>query len=125
MSKVLVISQVESDGTLAKPGLEALAKGIELSGALAGSSLVVGLFGASVEKAANQISSSPAASYLGVQGAEFAQARYATDALAIQELVRNVEPAFIIAAGTSRIMRAISGAAARVKEQSTLTFLIS
>jgi electron transfer flavoprotein alpha subunit len=49
-----------------------------------------------------------------VEGDEFAQPRYSTDAAAAEAICRTVAPELIVAAGTSRWMRALPGVAARI-----------
>jgi electron transfer flavoprotein alpha subunit len=80
---VLFLSHVEADGSLCKAASEALgaAKGL-------GGELTVGLYGADVQKAADQIAGCGAAKFLGVAGADFTDARYATDAAADRKSTR-------------------------------------
>ena len=53
-----------------------------------GGSLMVGLIGADVQAAANQVAGAGAAKILGVSGPEFSQARYATDAAAAEAIAQ-------------------------------------
>ncbi len=88
METILLLAHVESDGSLAKPALEALAAAKALQEALEGASLVVGLGGAEAGSAARQIGfvrGKPLAGRRRV--AEFAQPRYVTDAAAAEALV--------------------------------------
>ena len=100
METILFVAHTEADGLLAKAALEALGAAIELAAALAGSPLVVGLYGAQVAAAANQIANCGTAKFLGVAGAEFGQARYATDAAAIEALARAAQATIVVSAGT-------------------------
>ena len=110
MEKILLLAHVEADGSLAKPALEALAAAKSLQA----ETLVVGLVGAQVEAAANQIGSCGASRWLGVEGAEFALSRYATDAAAAEALARVSGATLVIAAGTSRWSRCLAGVAQRL-----------
>jgi electron transfer flavoprotein alpha subunit len=103
-----LLAHTESDGTLAKPALEALAAAIALGGPL-----TVGLVGASVQPAGDQIASC-GARFLGVSGAAFAQARYSTDAAAAEAICREAGAAIVIAPATSRWSRALPGVAYRL-----------
>ena len=109
MEPVLLLAHTEADGTLGKPALEALAAALALGGELS-----VGLAGAAVEPAANQIGGCGAARVLGVSGEQFGQARYATDAAAAEALCRASGAAIVIAASTSRWARTLAGVAYRL-----------
>jgi electron transfer flavoprotein alpha subunit len=115
MSKILFLAHTESDGSLAKPHLEALQTARRLSTELPGTSLVAGLVGESVQAAAESIANCGAARFLGVAGSEFAQGRYATDAAALEAIGRVVEPTLVVAAGTSRWNRVLPAVAHRLK----------
>ena len=88
METILLLAFSEADGSLAKPALEVLGAAKTLNDALAGSKLVVGLVGQIVQPAADAIAGCGAAAFLGVAGAEFAPARYATDAAAAEALAK-------------------------------------
>jgi electron transfer flavoprotein alpha subunit len=114
METILFVAHTEADGQLAKPALEALGAAVELAAALGGSSLVVGLYGAQVGAAANQVANCGAAKFSGVAGAEFAQARYATDAAAIETLARAAQATIVVSPGTSRVARVLAGVSHRL-----------
>jgi electron transfer flavoprotein alpha subunit len=109
METILLLAHTEPDGTLAKPALECLTAALALGGAL-----TVGLVGARVEAAANQIAGCGAARFLAVTGERFAQPRYATDAAAAEALCRAAGAAIVMAASTSRWARALPGVAYRL-----------
>jgi electron transfer flavoprotein alpha subunit len=109
MEPILVLAHTETDGTLAKPALEALAAALALGG-----EVTLGLVGGEVQPAAGQVASSGVARFLGVSGAAFSQPRYATDAAAAEALARASGAAIVIAPGTSRWARALPGAAYRL-----------
>ena len=75
MDTILFLAHTEADGTLAKPALEALGSAVDLNQALSGE-LVVGLYGAAVQPAANSLANCGAQKFLAVEGEAFAQARY-------------------------------------------------
>jgi electron transfer flavoprotein alpha subunit len=109
MDTILFLSHTEVDGSLGKAGLEALAAAKSLGG-----TLVVGLFGEQVQPAANQVASCGATKFLGVAGAEFAQARYGSDAAAAEAIAKSSGATVILAPGTSRMNRIVSGVAHRL-----------
>ena len=88
MEPILVAGTHRSDGTLAKPALEALAAALALGG-----EVTVGLVGATAQAAADQIAACGAVRFLAVTGEAFAQPRYATDAAAAEALCRPRAPA--------------------------------
>jgi len=109
VESILVLAHTEADGTLAKAALEALAAALALGG-----ELTVGLVGAAVQPAADQIAGCGAMRFLAVEGEAFAQPRYATDAAAAEALCRAAGAAIVIAPETSRWARALPGVALRL-----------
>ena len=109
MDPILLLAHTEAYGTLGKPALEALAAALALGGPV-----TVGLVGAQVRTAANQVAGSGAVRFLAVQGEAFAEPRYATDAAAAEALCRAADCQIVLAAGTSRWARALPGAAFRL-----------
>ncbi len=114
METILVLTHVEAGGSLAKPAREAIAAGLELHRQLAGSKLAVGVVGEGVRAAAAQAGSCGATRWLGVEGPEFTQPRYATDAAAAQALANAAEATIVIAPSTSRWSRSLAGVAQRL-----------
>lgn len=114
METILFLAHVEADGGLAKPALEALGAALSLGTALPGSKLLVGLIGETVEPAANRIAPCGAARFLGVVGADFAQARYSTDAAAAETLCKAAQATLVVAPATSRFNRCLPGVAQRL-----------
>jgi electron transfer flavoprotein alpha subunit len=106
---ILLLAHTEPGGTLARPALEALSAALTLGGPV-----TVGLTGADVQPAADQIACCGAVRILAVTGPEFAEPRYATDAAAAEALCRAAGPAIVIAPGTSRWSRALPGVAYRL-----------
>jgi len=113
MEKTLFLAHTETDGSLAKAALEALSTAVTLKQTL-GASLVVGLAGAAVQPAANQIAGCGADGFLGVTGAEFAASRYATDAAAAEALAKAAGATVVVAPATSRWNRCLGGVAQRL-----------
>jgi electron transfer flavoprotein alpha subunit len=109
MESILLLAHTESDGTLARPALEALSAALALGGAV-----TVGLVGGNVQPAADQIAGAGAARFLAVHGEAFAQPRYATDAAAAEALCRAANCGIVLAADTSRWARALPGVAHRL-----------
>ncbi len=109
MENILVLAHVEADGALANAALETIAAAKELGGAFC-----VGLIGVDVAGAANSIAGCGAAKILGVNGAEYSQARYVTDAAAAEAIAKAAGAGIILVAHTSRWGRVVSGVAARL-----------
>lgn len=109
METILILAHTETDGSLAKPALEALSAAKSLGG-----TLVVGLVGENVQAAANSIASCGAAKFLGVSGADFTQARYAMDAAAAEAICKAAGATIVIAPATSRWNRVLAGVAYRL-----------
>ncbi|KAF0218871.1 MAG: electron transfer flavoprotein alpha [Geobacteraceae bacterium] len=115
MEKILFLAHTQADGTLPSAAREALSAAVDLCRGLAGSSLAVGLIGQEIKSAADAIASCGAARFLAVTGAEFAVSRYASDAAAIESLVRQADATLIVAPATSRFSRAIPGVVQRLQ----------
>jgi electron transfer flavoprotein alpha subunit len=102
-------------GGLSKAAREALAAAVALRRELAGATLIAGLVGADdAQAAADEIAGCGADRFLAVTGADFATARYATDAAAAEALVRAAGATLVIAAHTSRWARCLAGVAQRL-----------
>src|SRR5208283_882544 len=104
MDTILFLAHAEADGTLGKNALEALGSAVDLKQAIGGA-LVVGLYGAQVQAAADSLANCGAQKFFAVEGEAFTQARYATDAAACETLLRASGASIVIAAGTSRNAR--------------------
>ncbi|RPI02603.1 MAG: electron transfer flavoprotein subunit alpha [Calditrichaeota bacterium] len=109
MDKILFISHTEENGGLSEHALEVLTAAAELANATS-SELTIGLFGGSTAAAVKQISGT----VFTVEGAEFAVPRYATDAAAAEAIVNAAQATVVVAPGDSRMMRFLSGVAARL-----------
>ncbi len=107
--KVLFLAHTEEDGSLGKAAREALtaAKGL-------GGELTVGLYGAEVQKAADQIAGCGAAKFYGVAGADFATARYGSDTSACEAMAKAAGAEVIVMPATSRASRVAAGVAQRL-----------
>lgn len=114
MENLLLLAHTEENGLLAKPALEVLAAAKHLARLLPEAALSVGLAGAAVQAAAEQIGGCGAARFLGVTGAEFGVPRYATDAAAAEALARASGATLILAPATSRWSRCLGGVAMRL-----------
>ncbi len=114
METILYVAHTQTDGTLPKIALEALGAALELSKKIAGSKLVAGIVGGNIKAAADSIAGCGAAKVLGVEGADFDASRYATDALALEALVKQSGATLVVAPGTSRFARVLPGVAGRL-----------
>lgn len=107
--KVLFLAHTEADGSLGKAACEALSAAKSLGG-----ELVVGLYGAEVQKGADQVAACGAAKFLGVAGADFATARYGSDAAACEAIAKAAGAEMIVMPSTSRASRVAAGVAQRL-----------
>jgi len=114
METILLLAHTEPDGALGKSAREALHAGRALNKTIAGSNLVAGLIGASVQAAADSIAASPISKYFGVVGKDFAQPRYSTDAAAATAICQASSASMVIAPATSRWNRVLAGVAQRL-----------
>lgn len=114
METILLLTNAEADGTLAKPALEALGAAGALIAGVVGSKLAVGLVGQTVQPGAEQIGTCGASAFLGVAGADFASPRYASDAAAAEALAKAAEATIIITPATARWNRVLPGVAQRL-----------
>ena len=108
----IFLAHTESDGSLAKTSLEALAATKQLAGSL-GTTFSVGLVGDNPGPAADSIATCGAARFLTISGPEFSQAGYAADAAAAEALCRAAAATLVIAPATSRWNRVLPGVAHR------------
>ena len=114
MENILLLVHTEADGSLAKSALESLQTAQSLAGALGGAGFSVAIVGEKTQAAADQIAGCGAAKFLGVEGADFAQSRYASDAAAAEALCKAAAATVVIAPATSRWSRVLAGVAARL-----------
>jgi electron transfer flavoprotein alpha subunit len=114
METVLVLAPTETDGSLARAALEAVAAAGSLAASLGGATFIAGLFGEKVREAANRIAGCGAGKFLGVEGPDFARPRYGTDAAAAEAICRAAKATIIIVSGTSRMARIAPGVAFRL-----------
>jgi len=113
METILCIVQTEGDGSLAKAALEAVGVAKELAQGLA-ATFAVGLLGETVQAGADALAGCGASAFYGASGADYAQARYASDALAVTSLAKAAGATLVLGAATSRLARVMPGAAARL-----------
>lgn len=113
MSSILFLAHTEADGGLSKTTREALSGAMTLARHLQ-AELAAGLIGEEVSAAADSIGASPVTTFLAVQGEDFAQPRYASDAAAAEALCRESAAEIVIAPATSRFSRVLPGVAHRL-----------
>jgi electron transfer flavoprotein alpha subunit len=113
MDTILVLAHTEADGSLAKPAQEAVGAAAGLQREL-GATLIVGLYGAQVQRAADSLANCGGQRFLAVEGEAFSQPRYATDAAACEALVLASGATIVITAQTSRAARVMAGVAHRL-----------
>ncbi|MHC1764212.1 MAG: electron transfer flavoprotein subunit alpha/FixB family protein [Verrucomicrobiia bacterium] len=114
MEHLLLLLHTEPDGSIDRGGLEVLDAARALGATLGPNEWSMGLVGGEVSAAANQLATSGAARFLGIDGPEFALPRYGTDAAAAEAICRAAESTIILAPATSRWNRVLPGVAQRL-----------
>ncbi len=110
MEKILVLTHADEAGSaLTRASLEAVTAGRELSTRLA-ATLTIGIIAADAQPLSNGL---PCAA-LVVSGEVFAQARYSSDAAAVEALCRAATATIVLAPGCSRFTRVAAGVAHRL-----------
>ena len=113
-TNILFLAHVDESGAnLPKAAYDALGAASEATTQLSGT-LAVGLIGENVHSAAQDIAAAAAKIFI-VQGPDFAQPRYASDAAAVEAICRAASPQIVIAPHTSRFARVLPGVAQRLK----------
>ena len=113
MENILYLAHTNADGSLPKVALETLAAAINTAKKLGGD-LTVGLVGKDIQAAADMIAGSGASKFIGVSGPDFEQARYCSDAHALEALIRTSGATVVMAPNTSRFARVLPGVSSRV-----------
>jgi electron transfer flavoprotein alpha subunit len=111
MAETVLLLAYSEDGELGRAALESVTAACSVGG-----TLVIGLIGGETRRAAAQVSGT-GAQILSVSGAAFEHARYSSDTAAAEAICQAVNPALVIAAGTSRAMRSLAGVCHRVGGQ--------
>ena len=109
MDRILFLSHTETNGQLSRHALETLTAASQIAEIL-GDELIVGLYGGATSDAVKQVSGKT----LTVEGEAFATSRYATDAAAAEALCKASDATIVVAPGTSRTVRFLSGVAERL-----------
>jgi len=113
METILILTHADETGSaLSKASLEAVTAGRELAARLS-APLTIGIVAADTITAASSLPSA-GARLLGVSGEAFAQARYASDAAAVEALCRAAKATIVLAPGTSRFVRVAATVAHRL-----------
>jgi electron transfer flavoprotein alpha subunit len=113
MENILVLTHADESGSaLSKASLETVTAGLELAARLE-APLTIGIVAANAAAAAG-ILASTGVRLLAVSGEAFAQARYASDAAAVEALCRAANATIVLAPGSSRFTRIASGVAHRL-----------
>jgi electron transfer flavoprotein alpha subunit len=113
MENILVLTHADESGSaLTKASLEAVTAGVELAARLS-APLTIGIVATDTKSAAAALDST-GARLLAVSGEAFAQARYATDAAAVEAICRAANATIVLAPGSSRFTRVAAGVAHRL-----------
>ena len=113
MERILLLIHTEPNGAIGAPALQAVTAAKSVADSLSGE-LIAGLVGENVADAANAIADCGAKRFLAVAGSEFGQARYASDAAAVEAIARFAAATIVVAPGTSRWNRVLPGVAQRL-----------
>jgi len=114
MDSILFLAHTQPDGTLPTAALEALTAALALKSLPGFGGFTVGLVGANIQPAADQIGGCGASRFLGVSGADFSMPRYSTDALAAESICRAAGATVVVAPCSSRWQRVLPGVAQRL-----------
>lgn len=114
MEKILLLLHTEKDGSLARSMLEALEAAVLISERLGGAPLSAGVIGAGAEAAAGSLGGDGLEKIFTVSGTAFEVSRYSSDAAAAEAICRESGASIVVAAGTSRWSRVLSGVALRL-----------
>ncbi|MFY9855223.1 MAG: hypothetical protein WAK26_15230 [Terracidiphilus sp.] len=113
MENLLVFTHADETGSaLTKASLEAVTAGLELAGQLK-ATLTIGIVAANSGIASATLAET-GARLLTAEGEPFAQARYASDAAAVEALCRAANATIVLAPGSSRFTRVAAGVAHRL-----------
>ncbi len=113
MESILVLTHADESGSaLTKASLEAVTAGRDLAARL-GAELTIGIVAADPQHLSKGLRSA-GPRVLAVQGEEFAQARFASDAAACEALCRAAMPTIVLAPQSSRFARVMAAVAHRV-----------
>ncbi len=113
MSKILVVTPVESDGALPRAAGEALGAAISLKEML-DAELCIGVWGKDVDMAIENLGTDAISSGFKVKGEAFTVSRYAGDAAACEAICRQAEADIVIAPDSVRTNRILAGVAFRL-----------
>jgi electron transfer flavoprotein alpha subunit len=112
MESILVLTHADESGAaLSKGSLEAVTAGRELAARL-GAALTIGIVAESAASAATAVAGA-GARLIGVEGAAFAQSRFASDAAACEALCRAAKASLVLAPQSSRFSRVMAAVAHR------------
>lgn len=113
MESILALTHADENGAaLSKGSLEAVTAGQELAAGLS-AALTIGIVAKSAASAAAQLAGA-AKRLLAVEGEEFAQARFASDAAACEALCRAAQATIVLAPESSRFARVMAAVSHRV-----------
>jgi electron transfer flavoprotein alpha subunit len=113
METILVLTHADETGSaLSKASLEAVTAGLELAARIS-APLTIGIIAVETAIAAATLAET-GARLLTVSGEAFAQARYASDAAAVEAICRAAQATIVLAPGTSRFVRVAASVAHRL-----------
>lgn len=113
METVLYLAHTEADGSLSRHSLEALTAA-QITASALNATFIAGIFGEETGAAARRIGACGTTRILTVEGTEFAQPRYSSDAAAAEALAKTANATVVVAPHTSRLARVLAGVAYRL-----------
>ncbi len=114
MEKVLLLIHTDGEGNLHKSMMEALAAALAAGKRLGEVRLCAGIVGAGASDAADKLAGSGIEKVFTVSGDDFTASRYSSDSAAAEAVCRAADASIVVAAGTSRWNRVLSGVAFRL-----------
>lgn len=113
MSKILLVTPIESDGSLSRAAKEALGAATALKEML-DAQLDIGVWGNDADAALKTPGTDVVSNGYKVEGEAFALSRYATDAAACESICRQAKAEIVIAPDSVRTNRILAGVAFRL-----------
>jgi len=113
MEKILLVGFAETEESLQKALTETAGQAVQLAKSL-GCSWEIGLIGKEITVCANHLANAGASKIYGIEGEDFANARYAGDLLAAEAIAKKCQPTCILMPGTTRANRILSALSVRL-----------
>lgn len=114
MEHILFLAHTQAEGeAVGKIVREVFGAACTIKHQISETTLTVGLIGEKIQAATDSLIDSSVSIYVGVEGTDFSVSRYGTDRLAIETLMREVNPTLVVVPHTQRFARVMPGVAQR------------